>query len=80
MMNCFQTLLSNSHWRRYTEDENGIPLSFRDQLPPATAFEVNLLGPGDSLSGGVAPTIGRVVQVDPMKPTLKAPGTTRLKL
>ena len=33
---------------------------------------------GDGGAGGHEP--GRVVQVDPIKPTLKAPGTERLKL
>ena len=28
------------------KDDNGIPLSFRDKLPPATAFSVDLVGPG----------------------------------
>jgi len=34
----------------------------------------------DELPGGERTHIGRVVQVDPIKPTLVAPGTPRLKL
>jgi len=32
------------------------------------------------LAGGAAPRRGREVQVDPIKPTLKPPGSKRLKL
>jgi hypothetical protein len=34
----------------------------------------------DNVEEGVTNTRGRAVQVDPVKPTLKAPGTKRLKL
>jgi len=37
-------------------------------------------GPGDGLDGAAQRGHGRAVQVDPVKPTLKAPGTNLLTL
>ena len=49
-------------------------------LPPPAALAESFLPPSPAHTRAPVESLGRAVQVDPIKPKLKAPGTKRLKL
>ena len=66
----------NFNLRRYIEGEGYIKLPCEEFGDIDVTASVEITSVTDDLKN----TIGRAVQVDPFKPTLKAPVTKRLKL